>query len=192
MDAFVSDLDIIGDIVAGVGSYGSLGDVDILGTDGTEVLEALSGPQNGGGVAATMHRARQIDPAAVAVRNQILKSLGYQPAAVPATVFNPGAPPVTGIQINLTVTRAFKPYEVVCGSDISPFFTMDSAKVNGRDQLAASGPVPLEAFSSAALRSKIRWETVNPSSPLVFTVSMIETSVQRTFRLTLMGAALMR
>jgi hypothetical protein len=198
MDAFISDLDIIGDIVGGVGSYGSLGDLDILGDygrgDGTEVLEALSGPPGGGsaGLAQTMRTARTIDPAAVAVRNQILKSLGYQPAGVPATIFNPAAPPVTGIQINLTVTRPFKPYELICGSDISSFFTMDSAKINGRDQLAASGPIALETFSSACLRSKIRWETVNPSSPLVFTISMIDTAVQRTFRLTLMGASLMR
>jgi len=195
MHAMISDLDIIGDIVAGgVGAYGGLGDVDILGAGGfdSSIEEALSGPNpNAASAAAGMAEARKIDKAAVLVRQQALRSLAYQPAGVPPTTFTAPGGPFTQ-QINLTVTRPFKPYELIIGSEIAPFFRVDNSTVNGRNQLATAAPVPASAFSEASLRSKFRWETVNPSSALVLTITMTDTTTTRIFTCCFQGAALMR
>jgi hypothetical protein len=91
----------------------------------------------------------------------------------------------------VTVTRPFKISELVVPSPIAPYFNMTGARINGRDQLAGSNPVPLMAFSEAAVRPHIRWETVNPSAPLVLTIAQTDT-VSRTFRCAFFGVAVMK
>jgi hypothetical protein len=202
LHGMVSDVDVLGaamgDIMAGgYGGYGGLGDVSIIGDDVDTVLEALGGPAmhtaadpTATALAHAMSKARQIDPAAVAVRQQALKSMGYQPVGFPEQTFLAVGPLTQTLSIS--VTRPFRPNEVLVPSTIAPFFRIDSAKINGRDQLAGAGPVPCEVFSSAAFRSRIRFETVNPSAPLLLQVTMTDATIDRIFRGAFIGAALMR
>lgn len=176
MDAYVGDI---------------IGDVDIMGdAQAAEVLEALGDAPGAANLAREMAAARRIDPRAVAVRQQALARLGFQPLGIPETAF----PAVAGttIQINVSVTRAFRPSFLIIPPSIGPFFRIDSAQINGRNQLAGAGPLPCENHPPLQPRGLLRWETINPSAPLILSVTMTDGAAARVFRGGLYGAALMR
>lgn len=178
----MGDMDIIGEL---------LNDVDISG-DPALVLESLGAlpPGQASQLAAKMGLARKIDPQALAVRQQILRRYGIQGAGCTPVTFLAGGPLTQ--QVELRVSRPFKPEEIIIPSSIAPFFVLDNIQVNGVNQLASSAPVPAEALSEAALRPKMKLDTVNPSFPLTMDVTMTDTTADRVFRALFVGPALLK
>jgi hypothetical protein len=154
-----------------------------------ELLESLGAPNDAAAIVREMSAARKIDPRAVAVRQQALSRLGFQPAGMTPTTFTA----ITAAQdINLTVSRPVRPSSLVFPPTLAPFFVVTAFQVNGRNQLASSGALPLELFAPNGIMSRIRFETINPSSAAILSIQMIDLTATRTLRGAVFGAALMR
>lgn len=176
-----------------LGEYTAMGEVEMLGDDYAQLLEAMGdegGAQNARlAMARGMAVAREIDPSAMAVKQQVYRNLAYQVAGFPATTFPIATPTQT---ISLQVVRPFKPQDFFVSSTQAFAFQLDSATINGNNQLMGNGPAPLDMFSTAGFRSKFRWQTVNTSSPLVLGITMIDLTVQRVLRGAFIGASLLK
>jgi hypothetical protein len=185
MNLSLGDMDILGagEII--------LSDVDILGDDSALVMESLGGlnQQQAQNIARQMAAARQIDPKAVLVRQQLMRRMGVQGAGS-STVLVTLAAPVQ--QVSLAVSRPFKPTEIIIPSNIAPFFQINSIQVNGVNQLASNGPVPCQTLSEASFRPKMKIDTVNPSFPLTLEVQLINSLIDRTFSSLFVGWALLK
>jgi len=173
--------------------FEAIGDVEMIGDDYASLLEAMGdegGARNArAAMARGMAQAREIDPDAVAVKQQVYRNLAYQIAGWPATTFPIATPTQT---ISLQVVRPFKPQNMFVDSTQAFAFQLDSATINGNNQLMGNGPAPMAMFSTGAFRSQFRWQTVNTSSPLVLGVTMIDLTVQRVLRGALIGPSLLK
>lgn len=185
MNISLGDMDILGagEIV--------LSDVDILGDDSALVMESLGAlaPGQAQNLAQQMAAARQIDPKAVLVRQQLMRRMGIQGAGTTSTLVTLLTPVQ---QVQLAVSRPFKPTEIIIPSSIAPFFQINSIQVNGVNQLASNGPVPCQTLSEAALRPKMKIDTVNPSFPLTLEVQLVNSLIDRTFNSLFVGWALLK
>jgi hypothetical protein len=181
-------------ILSDVDIMGRMGDVDILGDDHVSVLEALGAvsstdADNLRKLAVAMQQAREVNPQAVAVRNQLLRRMGSQLAGTVPLVFTAGTPVQT---VTLQVTRPFLPKALTVGSEIAPFFRINNIQINGVNQLGSTGSIACSAVSEAALVKPIKLDTVNTSLPLTMEVQMTDLSATRTFLATFFGIALLK
>lgn len=185
----MNDLELMGQ---GLQAMSSMNEVEILGANVASLLESLGAE---GAAHATrvreavtkMRTARAIDPHAVGVIQQAYNSMAWLPTGIPATLFTA----LTATQnIVVSTSRPTKPREVEIPSFLSPFFVINNATIRGVEQLNAPG-VPTETYSTAALRSKVQWVTINTSTPLTLNVTMIDLTVDRTFRGCLQGPTLL-
>jgi len=181
------------ELLGAEGMYDVMGDVEMIGDDYASLLEAMgdegAAKASRRAMARGMAVAREIDPEAMAVKQQVYRNLAFQVAGFPATVFPIATPTQT---ISLQVVRPFKPSDFFVSSTQAAFFQLDSATINGNNQLMGNGPAPLDMFSTGSFRSKFRWQTVNTSSPLVLGITMIDLTVQRTLRGAFIGASLLK
>lgn len=189
-DTIVSDLDILGDIVG----RGRMGDVDIVGDDAATVMEALGAlsPQQAQQLASRMHQARNIDPDAISVRQQLMRRYGIQIAGTTEATFDPAVPASLVQTVELRVSRPFKPLQPILGSSIASKFKINNAQVNGVNQFASSGPVPGESFSEVSYRVGQKWDTVNPSFPLTLEVELVDLTAKVNFVMAFTGYALLK
>lgn len=166
-------------------------DVDILGDDAATIMESLGAitPQQSQQIAHQMATARQINPNAVMVRQQLLRRMGLQVCGTVPVLFTSGNPTQTVV---LQVTRPFLPTTMIVGSEIAPFFRLNNVQINGVNQLPSTGSVACSAISEAALRGKLKLDTVNTSLPLTAEVTMTDLSASRTFILNFYGVALLK
>jgi hypothetical protein len=173
-----------------LGEHLGLSDVEILGDDAALVLDALQGTAGTpNSLVQQLARVGQADPQAVAVNEQLYGRRCIQTAGVARMLFTP----LTATQtITLQVIRPIKFYNLMVPRQIARFFVLVSAKINGNEQLRASDPQPLEAFSEVSVRARFRWEIVSPSSPLVLQVMMSVVTADRFFECTFLGAAWMK
>lgn len=180
----LSDVDILG-------RTRGIHDVDILGDDAATIMESLGAisPQQSAALAHKMAEARQINPEAVLVRQQMLRRMGLQVAGTVPLSFAPGNPTQT---VTLQVTRPFLPITMTVGSSIAPFFRINNIQINGVNQLASTGSVACEALSEAAMQKPTKLDTVNTSLPLTAEVTMTDLTATRTFILNFFGVALLK
>lgn len=188
----MSDVELIGEVLEGMGDT----DVALMGqlsqmdpSDLQEVSQALQGMNRprAAMLARRMLTARAIDPNATLLRDKQYTGQVKSMAAINATLFTAGTATQT---VPLAVTRPFKPKEPIVSSTLAAFFAVNNAVINGVDQLSGSGGgVPMAAFSEACLRGDIDWQTINPSSAMQLSITMIDTTVNRTLRLAFTGLA---
>mgnify|MGYP001198439063 CR=1 FL=1 len=183
-EIMLNDYDVLGQNIA-------LSDVDILGDDAAAVMESLGAihPGQADALARSMALARHIDPDAVAVRRQAMRRMGIQGAGTNIVLFTAVA---ATQQVELRVSRPFKPTEIIIPSEIAPFFRIQEISVNGVNQIASSGPIPCTALSEVAFRPKMKLDTVNPSFPLSMLVTMTDLTVSREFSSLFVGWALLK
>jgi hypothetical protein len=181
-----------GSIVLGdVDIMGRMHDVDILGDDAAAVMESLGAlsPQQASHLSRQMAQARNINPDAVLVRQQLLRRMGIQACGSTPLVFTA----LTAVQtVQLQVTRPFLPLDLIVGSSIAPFFRINNIQINGVNQLPSTGALACESISEASLRPKFKLDTVNTSLPLTAEVQMTDLSATRTFILNFFGVALLK
>jgi len=185
----MNDLEIMGQQLH---AMSSMNEVEILGASVASLLESLGaeGAARASPVreaVAKMRAARAIDPHAVGVIQQAYNSMAWLPTAIPPTLFTAALPTQN---ITVTTSRPTKPREVEIPSFLSPFFSINSAAIRGVEMLNAPG-VPTEIYSTGALRSKVQWVTINTSTPLVMNITMIDVTVDRTFRGAIQGPTLL-
>lgn len=180
----LSDVDILGGLHR-------MGDVDILGDDAATVMESLGAlaPGQAAQLSRQMAEARNINPEAVLVRQQMLRRMGLQPAGCTPVIFTAGTPVQ---QVSLQVTRPFLPLELIVGSEIAPFFRINNIQINGVNMIASTGPIPCSMLSEASLRPKFKLDTVNTSLPLTAEVQMTDLTATRTFLMGFTGVALLK
>ncbi len=171
-----------------IGEYISWLDAEIMGDDAAIVLASLQEltamPH---AIVQQLAFVRQMNPQAVAVKEQLYGRMGIQTAGVRRTLFTA----LTAIQtVKLEVSRPIKFYNLMVPNEFARFFSLLSAKINGNEQLRA--PQPLQKFSEVSVRARFRWEEVNPRTPLVMQIAMNDLTLARFFECTFLGAALIK
>lgn len=178
-------------VLSDVDILGRMHDVDILGDDAATIMESLGAitPAQTTALARQMAEAKNINPDAVLVRQQLLRRMGKQPAGTVPLVFTAGTPVQT---VTLQVTRPYLPIVMTVGSEIASFFRINNIQINGVNQLASTGSIACSAISEAALLKPQKFDTVNTSLPLTAEVQMTDLSATRTFILNFWGVALLK
>lgn len=189
----MSDVEIVGEVLQGMGDadvalIGQLGAMDP--SDLEQVQQALGaiGKSRAASLVAKMRLAKGLaGNQAHLLRDKQYTGEVESMAAIPATLFTSGTATQT---IALSVTRPFKPKEPFIDSGLAPFFALNNAVINGVDMLSGSGGgVPFAAFSEACQRGNISWDTINPSSAMQLSITMIDTTINRTLRMAFTGIA---
>lgn len=185
----MNDLEMMGQ---GLQAMSSMNEVEIMGANVASLLESL-GAEGAARAApvraavAKMRNARQVDPDAIGVMQLAYNSMAWLPTPFPPTLFTALTPTQT---VQVVTSRPTKPREVEIPSFLSPFFSINSATIRGTEMLNAPG-LSTETYSTGALRSKVQWVTINTSTPLVLSITMIDLSVDRTFRGCVQGPTLL-
>jgi len=190
-------IDIVGD------NYGAMGEIDIVGDDDLDALEAIvsgiedelqmvgAAPRRNpgkwnriGNIAQRMAAVRQVNPNAVAFKPKEYNAQGLQQIGVLSAAIAAGA----SVEIEVKPVRPFKSKRFVIPSNIGLFFVVTDVAVAGKSMLAGKGEVPGIAFAENSEDTNVDWDTVNPGVPLNLTVKNTD-SVAHDFRAFVSGLA---
>lgn len=109
--------------------------------------------------ARVMEMAREVDPNAVFVQNQVDTRRRYIDLGIPSTVI----PANSSALITVRTQRVFRVEEVIVPDGIASALVLIAASVGQNSQLAGGAPVPMDVFSSKSFRPKgVLWDTANP------------------------------
>jgi hypothetical protein len=155
------------------GSIGGDGTTEIVGADDLEVLlgadelDLLMGAaaQQRGRPSQVMHRARQIDPNAVAVMQRRLTTRRKFPLGFPAIDLPAGGSAL----LETNPQFVFRPERLVVPSDIAFDVRLQDVKVGTQSQFVSTDAVPAAVFSEVAINTGISFRTAEIGNGVSFT-----------------------
>lgn len=156
------------------GSIGGDGTTEIVGADDLEVLlgadelDLLMGAaaqRQGVRPSQMMHRARQIDPNAVAVMQRRLTTRRKFPLGFPAIDLPAGGSAL----LETNPQFVFRPERLVVPSDIAFDVRLQDVKVGTQSQFVSTDAVPAAVFSEVAINTGISFRTAEIGNGVSFT-----------------------
>jgi hypothetical protein len=140
-------------------------DLDVLlGADDLDLLMGAAAPQRQR-PAAVMHRARQIDPNAVAVIQRRLSTRRKFPLGFPVVAIPAGGSAL----LETNPQFVFRPERLVVPSDIAFDIRLQDVKVGTQSQFVSTDPVPAAVFSEVAINTGISFKTAEIGNGVSFT-----------------------
>lgn len=159
--------DEIDDLFSGyeVGGYPSVGysNAEMIGAVPGRMPMATRGRPHVPGAlirdARVMDMARQVDPNAVFVQDQVDTRRRYIDLGVPSTVI----PANSSALITIRTQRVFRVEELIVPDTIAGSLVLIAASVGQNSQMAGGSPVPMAVYSEKSYRPKgLLWDTANP------------------------------
>lgn len=167
-DLVGADDDLISDIVSG------LGNTEIVGYDDDDVGEIGAVRRRRGG-------ARGMAVKGQALRKARRMCIGFGPSALAASS--------AATDVSTLPQVVFRPERLFIPSDIAFDIVVVDVKIGNRSQLVAAGALPGAIFSEVSVDVFTHWDTAEVGNQIVLTVQNINTTLARTFRASMLGAA---
>lgn len=163
-----ADDDLVSEIVSG------LGNTELVGYDDDDVGEV-------GAVARARGKRARLQVGARPLQKARRMAIGFGPTALAASS------PTTDVSTRPQVV--FRPERLFIDSGIAFDIIVVDVKIGQRSQLVAAGALPGAIFSEVSVDVFTHWDTAEVGNEIVLSVANVNTSLARTFRAAMLGAA---